>query len=86
VSDFYDEATEPEESGLGPIFTATYESDSSCCGEPIQPGEDIRADGSGGWIHADDVCERTIRVPVPDARASGRLCPLCFCFHAGECS
>lgn len=43
---------------LGPIFTATYESDDACCGEGIVEGEDIRSDGQGGWIHADDICEK----------------------------
>jgi hypothetical protein len=32
--------------------------DDACCGEGIVPGEDIRADGFGGWIHADTICEK----------------------------
>ena len=72
---------------LGPIVTATFESDATCCGDLIVPGEDIRADGEGGWIHADDVCERTLTMPQKsDDRAAGRVCPLCFCLHAGECA
>lgn len=43
---------------LGPIFTANYQSDCPSCFELIVPGEDIRADGSGSFIHADDQCER----------------------------
>lgn len=46
---------------FGRIFMAQHESDDDCCGEGIQPGEDIRADGRGGWIHADDTCERLNR-------------------------
>lgn len=43
---------------FGPIFCATFESEDGCCGEGIVAGEDIRADGSGGWIHADTTCEK----------------------------
>lgn len=57
MSDFYDDA-EPE---FGPIFTATYESDCPSCDEPILPGEDIRADGHGDFIHADTMCEKVAR-------------------------
>lgn len=73
---------------FGPIFTATYESDDACCGEGIQPGEDIRADGSGGWIHADDSCE-AIAGPARGRRERQMpqqpVCSRCFCAHAGEC-
>lgn len=47
--------------GLGPIFTATYETECEACEDPIVPGEDARADGHGGWIHADTMCERVAR-------------------------
>lgn len=47
--------------GFGPIFTATYESDCPSCDDPIEPGEDIRADGWGDFIHADTQCERVAR-------------------------
>jgi hypothetical protein len=43
---------------FGPVFTAEHESDDACCGDGIVPGEDIRADGQGGWVHADTTCER----------------------------
>lgn len=49
-----------EPSKFGPIFTAEFESEDACCGEGIVPGEDIRADGQGGWIHADTMCERMV--------------------------
>lgn len=59
TDDLFDDSA--PESPFGPIFTATFESDSACCGEAIVPGEDIRADGLGGWIHADDQCEAMAR-------------------------
>lgn len=46
---------------FGPVFMATYESECESCDEGIVAGEDIRADGRGGWIHADDQCERVAR-------------------------
>jgi hypothetical protein len=73
--------------GLGPIFTATYESECKSCDDLIVPGEDARADGRGGWIHADTMCEKVAEAVSSgsDDRAGGRLCPSCFTFHAGEC-
>jgi len=47
--------------GFGPVFAATYESECPSCDERILPGEDIRADGQGGYIHADTQCERIAR-------------------------
>jgi hypothetical protein len=87
MNDFYDDAT-PVRSArprgdLGPIFTATYESDAACCSEVIQPGEDIRADGRGGWIHADDQCEEIALIgtrPAP-SRTTGQICPRCWFIH-----
>jgi hypothetical protein len=58
--DFWDMVSPPGPS-LGPIFTATYESECESCDEPIVPGEDARADGRGGWIHADTMCEKVAR-------------------------
>lgn len=49
-----------QDSKLGPIFCAEFESEDSCCGEGIVPGEDIRADGHGGWVHADTTCEKLV--------------------------
>ena len=92
--DFYDDpvhVAEDDSQGFGPVFAATYEGEDSCCGEGIVPGEDIRADGDGGWIHADDQCERMV-LPIRkamDRAASSRTerlaCPSCFLIHAGEC-
>lgn len=33
----------------GRWFTANYDGDCSVCGEDFEQGDDIRADGSGGW-------------------------------------
>lgn len=49
---------DPSSGKLGPIFPAGYETDDACCGYGIEAGDKIRADGSGGWIHADEECER----------------------------
>lgn len=72
---------------MGPIFTAEYESEDSCCGEGIQPGEDARSDGSGGWIHADDGCERIVagRPRRNRSMPAQEPCPRCFLVHNGEC-
>ena len=36
--------------GLGPGFTAQYEGSCARCGDPIGPGDTIRADGHGAYI------------------------------------
>jgi len=46
---------------FGPVFCAGHESECESCDEGIVPGEDIRADGRGGWIHADAMCEKVAR-------------------------
>jgi hypothetical protein len=56
--DLFDDAEQPAGPRFGPIFMATYESNCASCGDFILQGEGIRADGQGGWIHADDDCER----------------------------
>lgn len=58
ADDFFDEPVNTGNINLGPVFMSQFESEDSCCGEGIVPGEDIRADGEGGWIHASDDCER----------------------------
>lgn len=82
-----DDLFEPAEpaTAFGPVFTATYESHCASCYELIVPGEDARADGAGGWIHADDQCER---IATPHRPTRGRRlipCPDCRLYHAGEC-
>lgn len=64
TSDFFDNAEDAATSigtKFGPIFMATFPGTCSACDDLIYQGEDIRADGSGGWIHADDGCERMAR-------------------------
>jgi hypothetical protein len=48
---------EPEERELGPVFTAVYDGEDACCGEGIEEGQQARADGEGGWIHANGRCD-----------------------------
>ncbi len=45
---------QPYEDGYGPEFTASY--DGRCaadCGEWIDAGDPIRADGDGGYVHSE---------------------------------
>lgn len=37
----------------GPWFQAQFPGYCDGCGEPIEPGDQIRADGRGGWICED---------------------------------
>ncbi len=94
MSDFWDDpvhVVEDDSRGFGPVFAATHETDSACCEDLILPGEDARADGRGGWIHADDSCEaiaagtdlETSRTPV--AVMSPVPCSRCTASHPGEC-
>jgi hypothetical protein len=34
----------------GPVFTASYNGECADCGGDICPGDDIRADGQGGYL------------------------------------
>jgi hypothetical protein len=45
----------PAASGFrpGPYFTAAHPGHCAGCGEDIQPGDEIRADGEGGWERRD---------------------------------
>jgi len=38
-----------EPDGPGPWFIAGYHGACSACGFDIEPGDEIRADGQGGW-------------------------------------
>jgi len=38
-----------QRSVMGKWFVAEYRGDCDVCGEEYEPGEEIRADGSGGW-------------------------------------
>jgi hypothetical protein len=52
----FESADAPPE--LGPIFRAGRDGECSE-GDHIQEGENIRADGLGGWVHADGKCDGT---------------------------
>jgi hypothetical protein len=57
---------------LPPVFSARFESECDKCLDPIFVGDEIRADGQGGYEHA--VHCRMARVLVPDASpVAGRL-------------
>jgi hypothetical protein len=43
---------------FGPVFEAEHHGYCAACGEEIRVADAIRADGQGGWIHADADCER----------------------------
>lgn len=62
---------------LGSVFTAQYLTDCSGCDEPICPGEDARSDGEGGWVHADDQCERVV-TGAPHRNRPVMPCVGCF--------
>ena len=38
-----------EDDRRGPWFIASYSSTLSCCGDDCEEGDEIRADGEGGW-------------------------------------
>lgn len=75
--DLFDDAD-----SFGPIFTATHESEDACCGDGIVAGERIRADGSGGWIHADNHRGLCGRDKAGDHGGVVATCPLCWLQHA----
>lgn len=79
---------EPMDGQFGPVFTASHESGCASCPEPILPGEDARADGEGGWIHADDQCEKWARLTDQERHPGVKMrpCSECFMIHVGECA
>lgn len=42
--------SEPRRSGLGPLIEARYSGRCSGCDQDIRRGDQIRADGEGGWL------------------------------------
>ena len=61
LSDLVDDADDDDGPRFGPVFIAQYAGDDDCCGGGIGLGDEIRADGQGGWIHASEACERMTR-------------------------
>ena len=49
-----------EQKGMGPAFPAEYDGECSGCGGPIDRGDQIRADGQGGWVQVGP-CEELFR-------------------------
>lgn len=49
-----------KQAGMGPVFVAEYEGECSGCGGEINRGDDIRADGQGGWVQVGP-CEELFR-------------------------
>lgn len=72
---------------LGAVFTAEYEGSCSGCEDPVVPGEDVRADGQGGYVHADDQCERAVAGAPVRSRPAEISCSRCFQLRAsnGSC-
>lgn len=65
----------------GPWFPARYSGgEKSCCDEPIEEAEEIRADGSGGWEGR--CCDNDGNEEIPDVvwpkRKRQVRCPVCF--------
>lgn len=56
MTDLFDEPA--PQSRLGPVFLASFDSECPACGWEIEAGDKIRADGRGGFIHADEECEK----------------------------
>ena len=52
----------------GPWFIAAYEGCCSGCGEDIEPDDEIRADGHGGWEGR--CCDDTQPAPVTGTSAT----------------
>lgn len=65
-----DPFTQPEELSAPPIVTAGFESEWTECLGWINEGDEIQADGHGGWKHAE--CLPLLLVNT------GNSCPSCF--------
>jgi len=59
--DLFDEPDDWPRHEHHPVFTASRDSDDECCGDGIERGQQIRADGWGGYIHASAECEGMCR-------------------------
>lgn len=67
---------------VGPVFTARHRTRCAACDEPIEPGQDARASGDGGWIHADDDYEPAVETRT--RRPDRPVCTRCFMVPASN--
>ena len=51
-----DVPVEPYGDGYGPVFEASYPGECAECYDPIDEGDRIQADGSGGYVHEECAC------------------------------
>jgi hypothetical protein len=66
--EFMTAAHEPDSPRRGPWFAAGYGGECSGCGEEILEGDQIRADGEGGWLDEDCGVEDEDVTPYPAPR------------------
>ena len=67
---------------IGSVFVARFTTRCASCEEPIEPGDDARASGHGGWIHAD--CDPPEPVEVRTRRPDRPACTRCFMVPAAN--
>lgn len=66
-------------------FEARYGGECNECGSWFEPGTRVRYDETRSIVHAEpDECMS--EVEYERARHSDGPCPLCYCYHAGECA
>lgn len=61
-------ATEPETDDRPPVVAARFDGECTACDGDIFTGDEIRADGTGGWEHADcddDAPSAPVQAPTP---------------------
>jgi hypothetical protein len=63
------ENAEDRRSGPGPWFVAQLEGNCSRCGDLIEPGDTIRADGWGSWECCDEEENSEIAAAIAEAHA-----------------
>lgn len=63
------ENAEDHRSGPGPWFVAQLAGNCSRCGDDIEPGDTIRADGWGSWECCDELENNEIAATIAEAHA-----------------